>query len=89
MAAASTFTWTYGAISALQRLLPPMASARAFGHNHKADNRYMAGQVDRGGLGKLYATRVLAPIERQAVIRMNRDTLYASAGCRPCHDHAA
>lgn len=42
-------------------------------------NRYMAGQMGRGGLGKFYATRTLAPIERQAVIRMNRDTLYASA----------
>lgn len=42
-------------------------------------NRYMAGQVGRGGLSKFVATRTLAPIERQAVIRMNRDTLYASA----------
>lgn len=34
---------------------------------------------DAGGLGKLFKNRDVSPIEHQAVIRQNRDTLYSAA----------
>jgi para-nitrobenzyl esterase len=40
---------------------------------------YFAGSVKRGGLGKFHHTREMTPIEKQGVVRMNRDTLYSSA----------
>ncbi len=38
---------------------------------------YFAGFVKQGGFGKLNHERELADIDRQAVIRLNRDTLYS------------
>jgi hypothetical protein len=40
---------------------------------------YFAKTVKSGGLGKFAHTRDLVPVDRQTVIRMNRDTLYSSA----------
>ncbi|MDI9846750.1 DUF1254 domain-containing protein [Rhodoblastus sp. 17X3] len=40
---------------------------------------YFAGIVKNGGFGKLDHTREPAPLDRQTVIRLNRDTLYSSA----------
>jgi hypothetical protein len=40
---------------------------------------YMARFVKSSGLGKFEHIRTPAPIERQDVIRMNRDTIYSSA----------
>lgn len=42
-------------------------------------NLYMAGQVKQGALGKFLHTREVAPVEKQDVIRLNRDTIYSSA----------
>ncbi|WP_342316343.1 DUF1254 domain-containing protein [Lysobacter sp. FW306-1B-D06B] len=39
---------------------------------------YMAGQVKQGGFGKFVHTREVAPIDKQNVIRLNRDTIYSS-----------
>jgi len=40
---------------------------------------YFAGVVANGGFGKFDHTRDPAPIDKQSVIRLNRDTLYSSA----------
>ncbi|MFG1321229.1 DUF1254 domain-containing protein [Xanthobacter autotrophicus] len=40
---------------------------------------YFAGIVKNGGFGKFDHTREPAPIDKQTVIRLNRDTLYSSA----------
>lgn len=40
---------------------------------------YFAGIVKSGGFGKFDHTREPAPIDKQTVIRLNRDTLYSSA----------
>lgn len=40
---------------------------------------YMSRTVKDGGLGKFVHNRTLADIDKQIVIRMNRDTLYSSA----------
>ena len=42
----------------------------------ESDN-YFAKFVQDGSLGKIHSERELAPIDRQTVIRMNRDTLYS------------
>jgi len=39
---------------------------------------YMAGQVRDGAFGQLKHTREVAPIDRQLVVRLNRDTIYSS-----------
>lgn len=39
---------------------------------------YMGRTVERGGLGRLLPMREFTPIEHQEIVRMNRDTLYAS-----------
>ena len=40
---------------------------------------YFAGIVKNGGFGKFDHTRNVAPLDKQTVIRLNRDTLYSSA----------
>jgi hypothetical protein len=40
---------------------------------------YFAGVVKNGGFGKVDHTRDPAPLDKQTVIRLNRDTLYSSA----------
>ena len=40
---------------------------------------YIGNAVKEGGLGKLYHRREPASIDKQSVIRLNRDTLYSSA----------
>ncbi|WP_028054490.1 DUF1214 domain-containing protein [Sinorhizobium medicae] len=40
---------------------------------------YFSGIVANGGFGKFDHTREMAPLEKQTVIRLNRDTLYSSA----------
>lgn len=39
---------------------------------------YMAGQVNDGAFGQFKHTREVAPIDRQLVVRLNRDTIYSS-----------
>jgi hypothetical protein len=39
---------------------------------------YMAGQVKDGAFGKLKHTREPAPVDRQLIVRLNRDTIYSS-----------
>jgi len=39
---------------------------------------YMAGQVHDGAFGRFKHTREVAPIDRQLVVRLNRDTIYSS-----------
>ena len=41
-------------------------------------DRYFAVLAQRNGLGKLRHNRELAPIDKQTVIRLNRDTLYSA-----------
>ena len=41
-------------------------------------DRYFAAAVKKGGFGKFYHSREPTPIDKQTVIRMNRDTLYSS-----------
>ncbi|QKX00509.1 DUF1254 domain-containing protein (plasmid) [Agrobacterium sp. CGMCC 11546] len=40
---------------------------------------YFAGVVKNGGFGKFDHTREVAPLDKQTVIRLNRDTVYSSA----------
>jgi hypothetical protein len=40
---------------------------------------YFKGVVGLGGFGRLNHTREMTPLDRQTVIRLNRDTLYSSA----------
>ena len=40
---------------------------------------YFGGVVKDGGFGKFHHNRELTPLDRQTVIRMNRDTLYSGA----------
>jgi hypothetical protein len=40
---------------------------------------YLASTVKRGGFGKLTHNRMSTPIDKQDVVRMNRDTLYSAA----------
>src|SRR5690606_15929474 len=42
-------------------------------------NLYMAGQVQDGAFGKFKHTREAAPVDRQLIVRLNRDTIYSSA----------
>lgn len=42
-------------------------------------NVYMAAQVKDGAFGRFKHTREVAPIDRQLVVRLNRDTIYSSA----------
>jgi hypothetical protein len=39
---------------------------------------YMAGQVTDGAFGQFKHTREVAPIDRQLIVRLNRDTIYSS-----------
>ncbi len=41
-------------------------------------DRYFGDTVKLGGFGKLYHYRAPTPIEKQVVVRMNRDTLYSA-----------
>ncbi len=40
-------------------------------------DRYLKAFVDQGGFGKFFHFRQPTPIDRQNIIRMNRDTLYS------------
>ena len=40
---------------------------------------YFSGAVKLGGFSKFHHNRELTPLDRQTVIRMNRDTLYSAA----------
>jgi hypothetical protein len=40
---------------------------------------YFGGVVKNGGFGKFDHTRDPAPLDKQTVIRLNRDTLYSAA----------
>lgn len=40
---------------------------------------YFSGIVKNGGFGKFDHTREMAPLDKQTVVRLNRDTLYSSA----------
>jgi hypothetical protein len=40
---------------------------------------YMAAQVKDGAFGKFKHTREVAPVDRQLIVRLNRDTIYSSA----------
>ena len=42
-------------------------------------DRYFGSTVQRGGFGKFVHIRELMPVDRQTVIRANRDTLYSTA----------
>lgn len=42
-------------------------------------NLYMAGQLKDGAFGGFKHTRVPTPVDNQAIIRLNRDTVYSSA----------
>lgn len=42
-------------------------------------NVYMAGQVKDGAFGQFKHTREPAPVDRQLIVRLNRDTIYSSA----------
>ena len=44
-----------------------------------SDRTFASLQADAGGVNRLQHNRAPAPIERQPVIRMNRDTLYRAA----------
>jgi hypothetical protein len=39
---------------------------------------YMAGQVKDGAFGRFTHTREVAPIDKQLIVRLNRDTIYSS-----------
>ena len=39
---------------------------------------YMAAQVKDGAFGKFKHTREVAPVDRQLIVRLNRDTIYSS-----------
>jgi hypothetical protein len=39
---------------------------------------YMAGQLKDGAFGKFKHTREVAPVDRQLIVRLNRDTIYSS-----------
>lgn len=39
---------------------------------------YMAGQVNDGAFGQFKHTREVAPVDRQLIVRLNRDTIYSS-----------
>jgi len=41
-------------------------------------NLYMAGQVKDGAFGQFKHTREPAPVDRQLIVRLNRDTIYSS-----------
>ena len=40
---------------------------------------YMAGQVKDGAFGRFKHTREVAPVDKQLIVRLNRDTIYSSA----------
>jgi hypothetical protein len=41
-------------------------------------DRYFTANVKRAGIGKLYHSRAVVAIDKQTVVRINRDTLYSS-----------
>jgi hypothetical protein len=45
--------------------------------NRAESDLYFSGLVELGGFGKFYHYREITPIDKQNVIRMNRDTLYS------------
>jgi hypothetical protein len=45
----------------------------------ETDRMFAAIQVQAGGVNQLFHNRVPTPVDRQTVIRMNRDTLYSGA----------
>src|SRR5262245_17704685 len=47
--------------------------------NRAESDMYFAGDVKRGGFGRFTHYRELMPIDRQPVVRPNRDTLYSTA----------
>ncbi len=47
--------------------------------NRAESDLYFSGVAKLGGFGKFSHTRELAPLDKQTVIRLNRDTLYSSA----------
>jgi hypothetical protein len=47
--------------------------------NRAESDMYFGGTVGNGGLGKFNHNRGVMPIDKQAVVRANRDTLYSAA----------
>lgn len=45
---------------------------------HAESNVYMAGQVGDGAFGQFTHTREVAPVDKQLIVRLNRDTIYSS-----------
>jgi hypothetical protein len=78
---------------ALIVLLPAFATAEGAGSEQKASEKvtqqtYVRAETDRtfynfsqlaGGVNRFYYIRDVTPIDKQTVVRMNKDTLYAAA----------
>jgi len=68
--------------AALLRAQSPTSSlmpVSADNFNRAESDMYFAGNVKNGGFGKFNHNREVMPIDKQAVIRANRDTLYSAA----------
>jgi hypothetical protein len=46
--------------------------------NRAESDMYFAGRVKESGIGKLFHNREMMPIDKQSVVRVNRDTLYST-----------
>ena len=71
-------------VDAVEAQLPsPSANGKAVpvtadNFNRAESDMYFAGRVKESGIGKLFHYREVMPIDKQAVIRVNRDTLYST-----------
>ena len=68
-------------IETRRRAVPTTATIRVTPDNFRRaeSDMYFGVVVNEGGFGKFYHYRELMPINRQTVIRSNRDTLYSAA----------
>lgn len=76
---ASAWLALASAIPASASSAPPPTLVNADNFPRAESDRYFAALVQRNGLGQLRHNREPAPIDKQTVIRLNRDTLYSTA----------
>ena len=76
----SSGTYFPPALSAQADVAPPRSVPVTLDTFIRAEtDRYFSATVMRGGLGKFGHMRELMPVDRQSVVRANRDTLYSTA----------
>jgi len=66
-------------MASAQTAVAPLVPVTADNFNRAESDLYFGRIVKNGGFGKFDHTRAPAPLDKQTIVRLNRDTLYSSA----------